>query len=138
MTDSEPAVTQSEIGPRTPPGRPTCTGCPALVTKYWKDYLDNDETDSGTSARCSAVPDEHGGKSITAYWAADSAPPSWCPARHRHASEERERVLREALANTKHWLTQLQPALNVMSRDILADIIADHIDPALAPETPND
>lgn len=102
MTDSEPAVTQSDRD---------------MAVDFATRYL---------------YPNSSGVRSALAQ----------AFARHRHASEqaadERERVLREALANTKHWLTQLQPALNVMSRDILADIIADHIDPALAPETPND
>jgi len=62
----------------TPP-KLTCTGCRHLKTEWWKDYLDNDETDSGTSARCEAVPDEHGGKCITAYWSNNRPPPSWCP-----------------------------------------------------------
>lgn len=70
----------ARIGPRIQPYKYTCNGCPALVTKEWKDYLDNDDTDSGTSARCSAVPTEHGGQSISAYWSKTDAPPSWCPA----------------------------------------------------------
>lgn len=54
---------------------PTCKGCPALKTEWWKEYLDNDETDCGTSATCTAA-----GKAITAYWRERDAPPSWCPA----------------------------------------------------------
>jgi hypothetical protein len=51
-----------------------CDGCPKLKTERWKDYLDNDETDSGTSATCDAA-----GRIITAYWHAGDAAPSWCP-----------------------------------------------------------
>jgi hypothetical protein len=54
----------------------TCKGCEALETEWWKDYLDNDETDCGTSAFCIAA-----GKTITAYWSERNAPPSWCPYR---------------------------------------------------------
>jgi hypothetical protein len=60
-------------------GQPTkrvCDGCPNLKTEWWKDYLDNDETDSGTSATCMhSIP----GKSITAYWRKGDASPGWCP-----------------------------------------------------------
>lgn len=58
---------------------PACDGCKHLRTEWWKDYLENDETDSGTSARCVAVPTEHGGKSITAYWSKGRKAPAWCP-----------------------------------------------------------
>lgn len=49
-----------------------CDGCSMLKTEYWKDYLDNDETDSGTSARCLAA-----NRTITAYWYKNSATPEW-------------------------------------------------------------
>lgn len=62
------------IGPREVT-RKTCSGCPALETKWWKDYLENDETDCGTSATCTAA-----SRSITAYWDAGYPVPSWCPA----------------------------------------------------------
>lgn len=39
--------------------------------------------------------------------------------------------LRQALTNTRVALCGLQPALNVMARDVLSDIIADNIDAAL-------
>lgn len=69
----------TSAGPQLLPARYTCKGCVHLTTKDWEDYLENDETDSGTSARCGAIPDEYGGKSITAYWMATNAPPKWCP-----------------------------------------------------------
>lgn len=71
----------SDVGPQPikKPEALTCTGCRHLKTKWWKDYLEDDETDSGTSAWCGALPDEYGGKSITAYWNDNRAPPSWCP-----------------------------------------------------------
>ena len=74
-------VTQEREGPApiVTISKPACDGCQHLQTKWWKDYLDNDETDSGTSARCGAVPTEHGGKSITAYWSNGNAAPEWCP-----------------------------------------------------------
>ncbi len=56
--------------------RSVCLGCPALETKYWEDYLDDDEKDSGMSATCTAIP---GGRSITAYWHGKDTVPNWCP-----------------------------------------------------------
>lgn len=70
-----------------------CEGCKHLRTKWWKDYLENDETDSGTSARCAAIPDEHGGKSISAYWSRTDQAPTWCPFRNA--------VIDEAIANAR-------------------------------------
>lgn len=67
----------ARIGPRLiPPAAPrfTCKGCPALTTKWWHEVLENDESDSGTTALCSAA-----GKAITAYWRASDPPPAWCP-----------------------------------------------------------
>lgn len=73
---SESETMRVQPGPRpvVKPVTYTCTGCPALRTEYWKDYLDNDETDSGTSASCSVL-----NKSITAYWHDNNAAPEWCP-----------------------------------------------------------
>lgn len=51
-----------------------CDGCPHLKTEWWKDYLDNDETDSGTMAVCTLA-----GKNINAYWGKEDPPPIWCP-----------------------------------------------------------
>jgi hypothetical protein len=73
------AATQGEGPQLVVSAKLTCTGCSHLKTEWWKDYLDNDETDSGTSARCSALLDECGGKSITSYWSNNSPPPKWCP-----------------------------------------------------------
>ncbi len=61
-------------GPQMLPPRYTCKGCSHLSTKDWRDYLENDETDSGTAAEC-----EKAGRFISAYWSAGSAPPAWCP-----------------------------------------------------------
>ncbi|MGF3028047.1 hypothetical protein ACQVP2_35325 [Methylobacterium aquaticum] len=52
----------------------TCKGCPALTTEWWSEALENDDSDSGTTARCSAAE-----KVITNYWRAIEPPPSWCP-----------------------------------------------------------
>lgn len=53
-----------------------CDGCPHLCTERWLDYLDNDETDSGTLAKCMhSLP----AKTIDTYWAAHHASPAWCP-----------------------------------------------------------
>lgn len=46
----------------------------------------------------------------------------------------RERELAEALEKTRAALRLLQPALNVMARECLDDIIAREIDAALSPE----
>jgi hypothetical protein len=51
-----------------------CDGCPHLKTEWWRDHLDNDETDSGTSATCTKE-----GRNITAYWREGNARPNWCP-----------------------------------------------------------
>ena len=51
-----------------------CDGCQHLKTEWWRDHLDNDETDSGTSATCTKD-----GRNITAYWREGSARPNWCP-----------------------------------------------------------
>ena len=65
------------IGPRTVvTQRTVCKGCPALKTEYWKDYGENDETDSGTSAHCLQA-----NRSITVYWyESKDTTPAWCPA----------------------------------------------------------
>lgn len=61
-------------GPQPLPVRYTCEGCTHFTAKWWKDYLDNDETDSGTKARCEKV-----GKIIAMYWSTNQSPPAWCP-----------------------------------------------------------
>lgn len=50
----------------------TCTGCPSLSTKEWSEEIEND---SGTSARC-----DSNGRHITSYWYDNYRHPSWCPA----------------------------------------------------------
>lgn len=52
-----------------------CVGCPALRTEEWEFYGENDERDSGTSAKCTAI-----GKHISSYWYARDKTPEWCPA----------------------------------------------------------
>lgn len=55
-------------------------------------------------------------------------------AHHRHQSETGAALTRdgrEALERTRDALRGLQPALNVMAREIIDDIITDHIAPAL-------
>lgn len=57
-----------------------CRGCKHLKTEKWREPSGDGETfDSGTSARCGAIPDEHGGKSISAYWRERHTAPHWCP-----------------------------------------------------------
>ena len=51
-----------------------CVGCKHLVTERWEEYLDNDETDSGTTARCNFK-----GMTIDTYWHSHHQTPSWCP-----------------------------------------------------------
>lgn len=53
-------------------------------------------------------------------------------ARHRHQS--RRTGAGEALVKVSESLRLLQPALNVMAREIIDDIIADHIAPVLNTE----
>lgn len=60
----------------------TCRGCKFLRTKQWKDYLENDETDYGTYADCTALD-----RSITAYWNENDPPPVWCPYLEKSESE---------------------------------------------------
>ena len=71
---SEPAMPIEAIGPRDV-ARLSCQGCPSLKTERWKDYLENDDIDCGTSANCIAA-----NRSITAYWGVFHPIPSWCPA----------------------------------------------------------
>lgn len=77
-----------EIGPRIK-SRETCEGCPALKTEYWKDYLENDETDSGTAATCTAP----GGQHIATYWNESHPVPGWCPAKE----ERRKNVVKDTI-----------------------------------------
>ncbi len=74
-TDDKASQVQGVVGPRELK-QMTCEGCPALKTEWWKDYLDNDETDSGTSADCTAA----GGRNIAMYWNKRYPVPDWCPA----------------------------------------------------------
>lgn len=67
-----------KIGPREVVIRKwVCNGCPALKTEWWKDYLENDETDSGTSAYCGEAK-----KYIDSYWNPGREAPTWCPAKN--------------------------------------------------------
>lgn len=74
-TKDEASPVEGVVGPRELKQR-TCFGCPALKTEWWKDYLGNDETDSGTSANCTAAD----GRNIAAYWHINYPVPHWCPA----------------------------------------------------------
>ena len=65
---------QSNEGPQPIPVRYTCEGCVHFSEEYWKDYIDNDETDSGHTAKCAKAD-----RTITHYWSTNQAPPSWCP-----------------------------------------------------------
>ena len=65
-----------DIGPRPLPTEWSCKGCPALKVEYWKEHLENDETDSGEKATCTAS-----GQDITAYWHERYPVPKWCPAK---------------------------------------------------------
>ena len=75
FTDEGRAVVERALSaPVVQPAKAICKGCPHLKTKWWRDDLDNDETDSGTSATCTLA-DKH----ITAYWRDNDSPPTWCP-----------------------------------------------------------
>lgn len=55
-----------------------------------------------------------------------NAPIKPCPVCEGEADQ-----LRQALINTRVALCGLRPALNLMAREVLSDIIADNIDAAL-------
>lgn len=82
-----------KLGPRVQKHMTTCDGCPALKTEAWKEYLENDETDSGTRARCSAA--EH--KLIGSYWGKADVTPRWCPAAAIGALRESEQAAKKPL-----------------------------------------
>jgi len=74
------AVVREGPAPLPAPTSLHCFGCKHLKTEPWREYMyEDDEWDSGTSARCAAVPTEHGGESISAYWSRTTPVPSWCP-----------------------------------------------------------
>lgn len=75
---------EAQTGPRTiTTSRQTCEGCPALELKDWSFEGENDDMDSGTSAKCSAS----AGKRIAAYWSALNTTPDWCPALNLSSGE---------------------------------------------------
>ncbi len=51
-----------------------CTGCVFLKEEYWKDYLENDETDSGTRSTCVKLQ-----RTIAVYHHSQDLTPDWCP-----------------------------------------------------------
>ena len=51
-----------------------CNGCLHLSLEDWKDYLENDETDSGTYAVCLRL-----NKNISSYYKSGNLTPDWCP-----------------------------------------------------------
>ena len=69
-------------GPRSLPTRLSCSGCPALKTEDWTEYLENDETDRGTYAICAVAE-----KNISSYWNDGHPVPGWCPANPLSAKE---------------------------------------------------
>lgn len=71
-TDSRKDGGAAELPPTET--RYVCHGCPHLKTEDWRDYLDNDETDSGTYATCLKA-DKH----ITSYYGQHQSAPNWCP-----------------------------------------------------------
>lgn len=72
----------SAPGPRSLPARLSCSGCPALKTEDWTEYLENDETDRGTYATCAVAE-----KNISSYWNDGHPVPGWCPAGPLSAKE---------------------------------------------------
>lgn len=52
----------------------TCNGCPAYKTERWREQLENDEVDRGTSSTCEAV-----NRGITCYAEPAAPVPAWCP-----------------------------------------------------------
>lgn len=76
-SENKETLDPTTIGPRTRTAQyRTCAGCPSLRTQWWKEYLDDDETESGTSAECCAAKN----RTITEYWNDTVPPPAWCPA----------------------------------------------------------
>lgn len=69
-------------GPRSLPTRLSCSGCPALKTEDWTEYLENDGTDRGTYAMCAVAE-----KNISSYWTDAHPVPGWCPAQPLSAKE---------------------------------------------------
>jgi hypothetical protein len=69
------AEAQAQIGPNIQINF-RCGGCTSLKTTYWKDHLDNDETDSGTSASCMSADNRDIGG---AYAGDNPRTPDWCP-----------------------------------------------------------
>jgi len=72
-----------------------CDGCEKLRTERWTEYLENDETDSGTSARCALS-----SRNISAYWHTGDRAPDWCPTM---APDETQNAVQAAVGG----LTQL-------------------------------
>lgn len=101
---SAPPAAKGEDGAPGPRLRTkaVCDGCPMLKTEYWRDELDNDETDSGTRATCAAA-----NRDIDVYWHAGQRSPDWCP--HRTAtppepgSVAEDAVERAAAAWNEYW-----------------------------------
>lgn len=82
-----------------------CEGCKYLETKWWKDYLDNDETDSGTAAYCTKVPNEQypnqPGTCITVYYSPSNNPPTWCPFLQKPVKPELYEVSKDEILAAK-------------------------------------
>lgn len=53
-----------------------CKGCMALVTRDWSEYLENDDTDSGTTATCTA---DGANRVISSCYYSFDQIPEWCP-----------------------------------------------------------
>ena len=88
IDDVQPTETQRIVaaggereGPAPIPNtRLQCFGCKHLDTEDWREPSGDGETfDSGTSARCKAIPTEHGGQVIGSYWSRTNDAPKWCP-----------------------------------------------------------
>lgn len=80
---AQPVSEQGEgrEGPAPIPNtRLQCFGCKNLHTEDWSEPSGDGETfDNGTTARCKAVPTEHGGEVIRSYWSRTDEAPKWCP-----------------------------------------------------------
>ncbi|WP_439640588.1 hypothetical protein [Nevskia sp.] len=83
-------MSDTTIGPRKIV-KLVCDGCPKLRTENWRDFDENDQTDSGTSADCMAAD-----RRLTAYWSKGYPTPDWCPHNQAAAPDDFARGIHAA------------------------------------------
>lgn len=79
MNNPQRPTDAGQEGPVPLPVKLVCDGCRHLELKDWREELENDEVDSGTTARCGVVPTKYGGRLVTSWWRKGNATPRWCP-----------------------------------------------------------